>query len=113
MSSYHVVFPVTNFVYNVIECAKSGVWLGNPQPNVTWYYGGQLLENSEDFKQSYEDGNATLIISEIYPDDEGTYICKAINTVGEDSCQCKLTVIGIYYYLSIKKIYSRYGNKNR
>ncbi|CAD5124014.1 DgyrCDS12316 [Dimorphilus gyrociliatus] len=71
-----------------LSCCVSG----NPQPTITWYFGEQLLENSKDFKQVFEDGRATLIITEIYPDDDGTYICKAVNSAGEDSCLCKLTV---------------------
>jgi uncharacterized cupredoxin-like copper-binding protein len=40
----------------------------------------------------YRNGTATLSINEVYPEDEGTYSCKAQNSLGTTETTCRLTV---------------------
>ncbi|ESO07593.1 hypothetical protein HELRODRAFT_137829, partial [Helobdella robusta] len=57
---------------------------GLPQPSIAWYFNEELLKSSADF---FIDTDQTLkesrlVIKELFPDDEGTYICKAVNLLG-------------------------------
>lgn len=42
----------------------------------------------------YKNGVASLAINEIFPEDEGVYSLKAINSQGETETKCKVTVKG-------------------
>lgn len=52
----------------------------------------QPLTSSEAVDLKYKNGIATLKISEIFPEDEGEYICIATNSLGSVETKCKLTV---------------------
>lgn len=52
----------------------------------------QPLTSSEAVDLKYKNGVATLKISEIFPEDEGEYICIATNSLGSVETKCKLTV---------------------
>lgn len=40
----------------------------------------------------YKGGVATLVINEVFPEDEGEYTCQASNSIGTVTTSCKLTV---------------------
>jgi len=40
----------------------------------------------------YKNGVATLTINEVFPEDEGQYVCEATNSVDTAKTICKLTV---------------------
>lgn len=40
----------------------------------------------------YKGGIATLTIKEVFPEDEGTYVCTATNSIGSVTTTCKLTI---------------------
>lgn len=42
----------------------------------------------------YKNGVASLAINEVFPEDEGIYSLKAINSQGETETKCKVTVKG-------------------
>ncbi|KAL1129846.1 hypothetical protein AAG570_012790 [Ranatra chinensis] len=65
---------------------------GDPEPQITWLKNGQLLSSSDVIDLKYRNGTATLKINEVYPEDEGTYTCKASNSLGSTETNCKLTV---------------------
>lgn len=46
----------------------------------------------------YKNGVASLAINEVFPEDEGVYSLKAINSQGEVETKCKVTVKRMYYY---------------
>ena len=43
---------------------------------------------------SYEDEVASLVIAEVYPEDEGPYFCRAENEAGSVETACELIVQG-------------------
>lgn len=93
---------------------------GDPEPHVTWTKNGkvkysksfkneffsspthlkayyfqpltQALTSSEAVDLKYKNGVATLKIGEIFPEDEGVYVCTATNSEGSVETSCKLTV---------------------
>uniref|UniRef100_A0A670YJV2 Myosin light chain kinase, smooth muscle n=1 Tax=Pseudonaja textilis TaxID=8673 RepID=A0A670YJV2_PSETE len=66
---------------------------GYPDPEVIWYKDEQSIKESRHFQIDYdEDGNCSLIISEVCGDDDAKYTCKAINCLGESTCTAELIV---------------------
>ena len=66
------------------RCNASGI----PTPSITWE---RLDSNLPD---GALDRNGVLTIPSAGPEDAGTYICKAINSEGQDSANIQLEVIG-------------------
>lgn len=69
---------------------------GVPEPQVTWFKNGSPLSSSEVVDLKYKNSTATLTINEVYPEDEGEYCCKAVNSLGVAETRCKLTVLRKY-----------------
>uniref|UniRef100_A0A671LQK1 Myosin light chain kinase, smooth muscle n=1 Tax=Sinocyclocheilus anshuiensis TaxID=1608454 RepID=A0A671LQK1_9TELE len=66
---------------------------GYPDPDVVWYKDDQPIKETRHFQIDYEeDGHCSLVISEICPDDDAKYTCKAVNSLGEASCTAELLV---------------------
>lgn len=40
----------------------------------------------------YKNGVASLFINEVFPEDDGEYVCKALNTMGATETKCILKV---------------------
>lgn len=40
----------------------------------------------------YKNGVASLAINEVFPEDEGEYICRAKNSVGTADSTCKVAI---------------------
>ncbi|CAG5126019.1 unnamed protein product, partial [Candidula unifasciata] len=70
-------------------------YTGVPSPTITWYFDGSPILPSSDFQITIdvERGESTLIIVEVFPEDEGEYTCIAVNPFGESITTCRLTVI--------------------
>lgn len=67
---------------------------GDPEPKVEWFKNNTPLSSSDIMDLKYKNRVATLNIGEVYPEDEGEYMCKATNSQGTVRTKCKLTVIG-------------------
>jgi len=65
---------------------------GDPDPKVEWHKDGTLLTSSDIIDLKYRNGVATLEINEVFPEDGGAYVCKAINSLGSAQTTCKLTI---------------------
>lgn len=74
---------------------------GSPVLDIKWYREGRELRPTRDFKPSYDiqTGEATLTIPEVFPDDQGTYSCTAVNKFGKDATTAMLTVKGKIIYI--------------
>ncbi|GFS02464.1 titin, partial [Elysia marginata] len=68
---------------------------GNPSPQITWYFDGSPIKPSTDFQINVdlEQGESTLVIVEVFPEDEGEYSCIAVNDFGESVTTCRLKVV--------------------
>lgn len=73
---------------------------GDPEPQVSWTRNGEPLVSSEAVALKYRNRVATLTIPEVFPEDEGTYVCKATNSVGKIESSCSLKVLRKLYYLT-------------
>ncbi|XP_031438230.2 myosin light chain kinase, smooth muscle [Clupea harengus] len=66
---------------------------GYPDPDVVWYKDDHPIKETRHFQIDYEeDGHCSLVISEVCPDDDAKYTCKAVNSLGEASCTAELMV---------------------
>ncbi|XP_071104533.1 twitchin-like isoform X3 [Haliotis cracherodii] len=65
-----------------------------PEPNVEWYFNGQMLKSDDVVSLSYSNGVCKLVISDTVIDDEGTYVCKASNPAGVASTRTNVTIKG-------------------
>ena len=74
----------------MLECTLHGT----PKPRVFWYHNKKKLKNSSDFSQTYDGKVARLVIAEVLDEDDGEYMCFAINKGGETKTECQLTVKG-------------------
>lgn len=67
---------------------------GNPDPKITWYKDGRLLQSGNNIKISYKNSTAELIIKETSEKDKGTYKVSAVNKIGKSESEANLTVDG-------------------
>jgi len=67
---------------------------GVPAPTVTWYFNSQPVRPGQDFQINVDvrRGESTLVIVEVFPEDEGEYMCKAENPLGTAITHCHLFV---------------------
>ncbi|PSN48991.1 hypothetical protein C0J52_03867 [Blattella germanica] len=65
---------------------------GDPDPQVNWSKDGKTLSSSDIIDLKYKNGVATLTINEVFPEDEGQYVCEAVNSIGTAKTTCKLKV---------------------
>lgn len=66
---------------------------GQPEPEVIWYHNGQPVKESADVQLLFQDDRCSLVLQETVAEDDGEYKVTAINSAGETSSQCKLTVV--------------------
>ncbi|KAG7503325.1 myosin light chain kinase, smooth muscle isoform X1 [Solea senegalensis] len=66
---------------------------GFPDPEVVWYKDEQPIKETRHFQIDYdEEGNCSLIISEVSGDDDAKYTVKAVNSLGVATCTAELLV---------------------
>lgn len=68
------------------------VIVAQPEPEVIWYHNDRPVKESSDFQLAFQGDRCSLIIREAFHEDSGTYRVVAINSAGEASSQCQLTV---------------------
>lgn len=60
---------------------------------MVWFKDDQPIKETRHFQIDYdEDGNCSLVISEVSGEDDAKYTCKAMNSVGEATCTAELIV---------------------
>lgn len=78
---------MNNISFNLLTCDFQ----------VIWYHDGQPVKESADFQLLFQGDRCTLIIHEAFADDAGNYKVVAINSAGEASSECVLSVVSEYH----------------
>lgn len=82
---------------------------GHPSPSVTWYFNSQPIIPNRDFQINIdaERGESTLMLVEVFPEDEGEFMCKAENYLGTAVTHCHLFVKStlLYFVFETNNIY--------
>uniref|UniRef100_A0A8C5Q1Z9 Nexilin F-actin binding protein n=1 Tax=Leptobrachium leishanense TaxID=445787 RepID=A0A8C5Q1Z9_9ANUR len=65
---------------------------GDPKPTVTWWFEGEMLQDSEDYQYIERGETYCLYLPETFPEDEGEYMCKAVNSRGTAASSCILSI---------------------
>lgn len=66
---------------------------GFPEPEVIWYHENKPIKESSDVQLLFRGDRCSLLIQEAFMEDMGEYKVVAINSAGETSSKCDLTVI--------------------
>jgi len=68
---------------------------GKPMPQISWYHNGKNIDQDEEFVVTYnpETGDISLLIVEVFPEDEGEYVCVAHNPAGDAVTRATLVVM--------------------
>ncbi|XP_018397088.1 PREDICTED: titin [Cyphomyrmex costatus] len=66
--------------------------VNDPTMVVEWFRNGRPIPQGHKFKTIYDFGYVALDILYAYPEDSGTYMCKARNTIGEAITTCMISV---------------------
>ena len=68
---------------------------GKPMPQISWYHNGKNIDQDEEFVVTYnpDTGDISLLIVEVFPEDEGEYVCVAHNPAGDAVTRATLAVI--------------------
>ena len=61
---------------------------GNPRPKVTW----SKLNSSLPVGRHVVESSGALIVKDVRPGDDGVYVCRAENLLGQENASAKLTV---------------------
>ena len=67
--------------------------LGDPNLKVEWYKNGQPVQASNRLSTLHDFGFVALDLKYTRPDDQGTYVCRAVNELGQANVQANLRVI--------------------
>lgn len=70
--------------------------IGDPPPVITWYHDGVELKPNKEIQSSFDmaTGNCSLVLTKVFPDDFGEYLCEAQNGNGVDITSANLICIG-------------------
>lgn len=63
--------------------------------SVKWQKGDKVIKPSKYFRMAQDGENVSLNISEVFPEDEGTYKCLVSNAGGQAVLSADLKVIGM------------------
>ncbi|XP_070200689.1 twitchin-like isoform X4 [Littorina saxatilis] len=66
--------------------------MAHPPPKVTWTKDNKELHDGDHYNITYSHGVCSLEVSNSRASDTGRYVCKAINSLGEQETGCKVTV---------------------
>merc|ERR1711988_1980017 len=62
----------------------------DPKLQIKWFHNGKEVDFGHRFRYTFEFGYVALDILYTYPEDEGEYVCKATNELGEDITKAEL-----------------------
>ena len=67
---------------------------GTPMPQISWYHNGKNIDQDDEYVVTYnpDTGEVSLLIVEVFPEDEGEYVCVAHNPAGDAVTRATLVV---------------------
>lgn len=68
--------------------------VNDPTMKVEWFFNGQPIPSGHRFRTTYDFGFVALDVLYAYPEDSGTYMCKATNAAGQAVTSCSIRVEG-------------------
>ena len=93
-----VIDFVTNETYTAMFSCQA---IGEPVPNISWYFNGTMINESDNSKYNVTPipvnlnaTQSTLSIFNAASNDVGTYVCEATNEVGSTRSSAALTING-------------------
>ena len=66
---------------------------GNPSPTITWRFANKTLTFSKKYGINTTESSSILVVKNLSRNDNGSYECRANNTVGKDSKTSQLIVL--------------------
>lgn len=75
-----------------LECRVEPI--SDPNLKIEWFINGVKLRAGHRFRTTHDFGYVALDVLYTYPEDSGTYMCKATNLVGEAVNTCQIKVGG-------------------
>ncbi|XP_076471204.1 twitchin-like [Babylonia areolata] len=72
--------------------------MAHPVPKVTWTKDGRDITENDHYNITYAHGSCTLEVAYSKPEDSGTYVCRAVNSLGEQETSCMVTVEARAFY---------------
>ncbi|GIY11090.1 titin, partial [Caerostris extrusa] len=66
--------------------------VNDPSMKVEWYHNGVPIKQAHRYKTTFDFGYVALDILYVFPEDCGTYMCKATNRAGEAITTCSIKV---------------------
>ena len=71
------------------------MFVGTPPFDIVWVHNNREIPHTDPICRMISSGHThTLIIPEVFPEDEGEYVCEAYNDFGDTDTFCRLTVKG-------------------
>lgn len=67
---------------------------GQPEPTVVWECGSQRMTSDDRIVITTTEGVTSLTIHEVMREDEGSYVCCAMNYLGNTVQECQITLLG-------------------
>ena len=82
--------PEQNHVH--LECRLEPV--NDPRLRVEWFVDGKAIKMGHRFRTTHDFGYVALDILYAYAEDSGTYMCRAVNQLGEAVNTCNVQIAG-------------------
>lgn len=89
--------PLTNLEnlkegdYAHLECRVEPI--NDPDLKIEWYIDGKAIRAGHRFRTTHDFGYVALDVLYVYGEDTGTYMCRAVNKLGEAVSTCQIKVI--------------------
>ena len=82
-----------------LECRLEPI--NDPNLRVEWFVNGKAIKTGHRFRTTHDFGYVALDILYAYPEDTGTYMCKAVNRLGEAVNTCSVEVVGENFLVNL------------
>lgn len=77
--------------YAHLECRVEPI--NDPDLKIEWFMNGKAIRAGHRFRTTHDFGYVALDILYVYGEDTGTYMCRAVNKLGEAVSTCEIKVV--------------------